>query len=112
MAQSFYSKFTLIFTLVVGAGTAHADSGNGFFGVGLSVLASKPTVPVGVIYRNAVYTPGAVAIGLSAQGYTQVGLVSRGVNGYVFSAVLRANGQRFLLTVAAWRGEIVSAVRG
>lgn len=111
MAQGIYSKFTLIFTLVVGAGVAHADSGNGFFGVGLTVLAAKPSTPPGVIYRNAVYTPGAVAIGLNAQGYEQISLIARNGDGYVFSVVSRANGLRYLLTVAAWRGEIVSAVR-
>jgi len=111
MGHRIYASLTLIAAALIGSGAAQADSGNAFFGVGLTVLAAKPAAPAGVIYRNAVYTPGAVAIGLSAQGYSQVALVSRNASGYVFSAFSSA-GQRYLLTVAAWRGEIVSAVRG
>lgn len=110
MGQKFTSFVILSAGLVIG-GAAHADSGNAFFGVGLTALAAKPRVLPGVIYRNAVYTPGAVAIGLNALGYTHVNLVGRNDGGYLFSAVSSANGARYLITVASWRGEIVSAVR-
>jgi len=112
MAQRIYAKFTLIFALLLSAGAAHAGSESAFFGVGLTVLAAKPKVPSGVIYRNAIYTPGAVAIGLQARGYANVTLLNRNSDGYLFSAVSRSNGQHYILTVAAWRGEVVSAVRG
>ena len=101
----------LLFTGLLATG-AQADSGSAFFGVGLTVLAAKPAAQPGLVQRNAVYTPGAAAVGLSAQGYAQVALVARNADGYVFSAVSRRSGQRYLVTVAAWRGEIVSAVRG
>ena len=112
MGHKFNSMIGLIIGCVLATATAQADVGSAFFGVGLTVLAAKPVTPPGVIIRNAVYTLGAVAIGLSAAGYAQVSLVSRNESGYIFSAVSRSNGQRYLLTVAAWRGEIVSAVRG
>ena len=112
MAHRIYALLTLFSALLIGSGMAKADSASAFFGVGLTVLAAKPNTPPGVIYRNAVYTPGAVAVGLSAQGYAQVTLLNRNADGYLFSAVSRSNGQRYLITVAAWRGEIVSAVRG
>lgn len=112
MGQKLVTLAVLLSGVGLSSNAAQAESGTGFFGVGLTALAAKPSTPSGVIYRNAVYTPGAVAIGLAAQGYEQVQLISRGADGYIFAAVSRANGQRFLLTVAAWRGEIVSAVRG
>ena len=112
MGHKFNSMIGLIFGCVLATGAAQAASGSAFFGVGLTVQAAKPATLPGVIIRNAVYTPGAVAIGLNAAGYAQVSLVSRNESGYIFSAVSRSNGQRYLLTVAAWRGEIVSAVRG
>jgi len=112
MGQRIYLILTLFAAMTISSGLAKADSGNAFFGVGLTVLAAKPNTPPGIIYRNAVYTPGAVAIGLTAQGYAQVALLNRNTQGYIFSAVSRSNGQRYLLTVAAWHGEIVSAVRG
>jgi hypothetical protein len=100
----------LLLANLTGSG-AKADSASGFFGVGLTVQAMKPAAQKGTILRSAVYTPGAVAIGLSAQGYGQVALLSRNPGSYVFSAVSLGNGQRYLLTVAVWGGQIVSAVR-
>ena len=112
MGHRFIAFSVLLTQLMFSSTAGNAGSGNGFFGVGLTVLAAKPITPNSIIIRNATYTPGAVAIGLSAQGYAQVSLVGRNASGYIFSAVSRSNGQRYLFTVASWRGEIISAVRG
>ena len=102
----------VLLTGIMFSSAAGADSGNAFFGVGITVLKTAPPAIRGIIYRNAVYTPGAVAIGLAAHGYKQINLVSRDPDGYVFSAVSRSNGERYIVTVAAWRGEIISTERG
>ncbi len=112
MSQRIYTILTLAAAMMISSGVAKAESNSAFFGVGLTALAAKPVTPSGIIMRNAVYTPGAVAIGLSAQGYSQVSLLGRNPQGYLYSAISRGNGQHYLITVAAWRGEIVSAVRG
>jgi len=102
--------FVVLAGLMMDSGEPQAQSGNAFFGVGLTVLAAKPKSAANVINRSAVYTPGAAAIGLAAQGYTAVALVNRNDTGYLFSAVSRSTGKHYLLTVAAWHGEIVEAV--
>ncbi|MEO9168594.1 MAG: hypothetical protein ABI230_09340 [Aestuariivirga sp.] len=107
----FFSACTVLLTGIMFSSAAGADSGSAFFGVGITVLKSAPIAPPGIIYRNAVYTPGAVSIGLAAEGYKQINLVSRDADGYVFSAISRRDGQHYLVTVAAWRGEIISAER-
>jgi len=111
MGQKISPVVVLLTGLVFFPGGSLADADSAFFGVGLTVLAARPEPVKGVIYRNASYTPGAVAIGLSARGYSQVQLLERNETGYLFSAI-SSNGQRYLLTVSTWRGEIVSAVRG
>jgi hypothetical protein len=102
----------VLLTAIMFSSAADADSGSAFFGVGITVLKAAPELPPGIIYRNAIYTPGAVAIGLAAHGYKRINLVSRDVDGYVFSAVSRRDGRRYRVTVAAMRGEIIRAVRG
>ena len=112
MGKSFLACAVLLTGAVFSSSAVEADSSNQFFGVGITVLKTAPATSLGIIYRNAVYTPGAVAIGLHARGYSHVNLISRDDSTYAFSAVSRSNGRRYLLTVAIWRGEIISAVRG
>ncbi len=101
----------VLLTGIMFSSAAYADSGSAFFGVGLTVLKAAPKMAPGTIYRNAVYTPGAVTIGLAAKGYKHINLVSRDADGYVFSAISRSDGQHYLVTVAAWRGEVISTER-
>ena len=112
MGKRFLAYAVLLTGIMFSSSAVDADSGSAFFGVGITVLKTAPPAIRGIIFRNAVYTPGAVAIGLAARGYKQINLVSRDVDGYVFSAISRRDGQRYLVTVAAWRGEIISAERG
>ena len=106
-----FAACVVLLTGIMFSSAAGAESGNAFFGVGITVLKSAPVLPRGIIYRNAVYTPGAVTIGLAAKGYKHINLVSRDADGYVFSAISRGDGQHYLVTVAAWRGEVIRTER-
>ena len=106
-----FAACVVLLTGIMFSSAAVAESGDAFFGVGITVLKTAPPAIPGIIYRNAVYTPGAVTIGLAAKGYKHINLVSRDADGYVFSAILRSDGQHYLVTVAAWRGEVISTER-
>jgi hypothetical protein len=111
MGKRFLAYAVLLTGAVISSSAVEADSGSAFFGVGITVLKTPPIAPPGIIYRNAVYTPGAVTVGLAAEGYHHIKLVNRDSDDYVFSAVSHKDGQRYLVTVAAWRGEIISTER-
>lgn len=94
---------------LVNAGPTKADGATASFGVGLTVFAPGQ---VGVALLNATFTPGAAAVTVAKRGYSNIQLVRRDAGGYVFTAISQQDGLRYLITVAAWQGRILSVTLG
>ena len=109
MKRKMWFLAIIIAAALVNAGLARADGASASFSVGLTVsvpgLVSVPLV-------NATFTPGAAAVTVAKQGYSNIQLLRNDAGSYVFAAISLLNGGRYLITVAAWQGRILNVMQG
>jgi len=109
MKRKLWLLAILIGAVLVNAGLAQADGTSTSFAVGLTVLAPGQ---VSAAVVNATFTPGAAAVTVARQGYSNVQLLRSDAGSYVFAAISLQDGARYLITVAAWQGRILNVTQG
>jgi hypothetical protein len=109
MKQRLWLLAILIGSVLVNAGLARADGASASLAVGLTVAAPGQARAAVV---NATFTPGAAAIMVAKQGYSNIKLLRSDAGSYVFAAISRQNGRHYLISVAAWQGRILGLTPG